>query len=256
MSFFGRIGDRIRRTFSASYKVPTQEQIRQVERGETWFRDWDWESFMASYFAGTRYIPGIGLGVITWPYVSMWERVWGAIPIEDYSKYREYATKDPFIRATLDLHTMMAVSQGFELDYPIDMVVDDMMNFLRKHDFFNLLKILVKDMLLFGNSYCEIVRTWICPTHGHDLEALKPSYEVETPSGEKVWYTDRMDVAEKHKQMYPDHELINPYGEITRLKPLDPFFMRVRRDAWEIFSVMLNFILFQSSRSSQTKYFT
>ena len=232
MSFFKGVSDRIKRTFSASYKQPPSEQVRQAERGEAWYRDFDWESFMASYFAGTRYIPGVGLGLITYPYVSVWEKVWGAVPIEDYSKYREYMTKDPFIRATLDLHTMMCTSGGFELDYPIDMVIEDMMNFLRRHDFINILKILVRDTLTFGNAYCEIVRVWMCTSQDHDLEQLKPSYEIEGADGKKVWYTDRMDVAEKHKELYPDHELINPYGEIVRLKPLDPYFMRVRRDAW------------------------
>ncbi|MGB9614837.1 MAG: phage portal protein [Fervidobacterium sp.] len=230
MSFFKGVASRIRKTFSASYKPPPEDQIKQIERGEAWFREFDWESFMGSYFAGTRFLPGAGLGLVTYPYVSIWEKIWGAVTVEDYSKYREYATKDPFIRATLDLHTMMAVSQGFELDYPIDMVVEDVMNFLRKHDFFNLLKILVKDCLLFGNSYCEIVRVWMCPHEGHDMQQLQNSYETELDTGQKIWWTDRMEVAEKHKEMYPDHEMINPYGEIVRLKPLDPYFMRVRRD--------------------------
>ena len=142
-------------------------------------------------------------------------------------------TQEPFIRATIDFHTQMTISQGYELDYPLDTVVRDVKAFLDRHDFINLLKIMVKDMLVFGNSYTEVVRTWYCHETGHDLTALRISYETTSADGStRYWWTDRLDVAAKHDKMYPTHKLENPYGEITRFKPLDPMYMRVRRDAY------------------------
>ncbi len=214
-------------TLSASYKPPTEVQIGQIERGEAWWRDFAWEEY------ATKELPGLGLGFTVYPYVAVWEKIWGAVPTEDYEKYKQYYVQEPFIRATIDFHTQMTISQGYELDYPLPTVIQDVKQFLERHDFLNLLKIMVKDMLVFGNSYTEVVRTWYCPETGHDLEALRISYETDGKEGKKgYWWTDRMDIAARHDKMYPTHKLENPYGEVTRFKPLDPMYMRVRRDAY------------------------
>jgi hypothetical protein len=211
----------------ASYKPPLESQIGQIDRGEAWWRDFAWEEY------ATKDLPGLGLGFTVYPYVAVWEKIWGAVPTEDYEKYKQYYVQEPFIRATIDFHTQMTISQGYELDYPLDTVVNDVKKFLDRHDFLNLLKIMVKDMLVFGNSYTEIVRTWFCHETGHDLAALRISYETTSKDGDtKYWWTDRVDVAQKHNEMYPTHKLENPYGEIVRFKPLDPMYMRVRRDAY------------------------
>lgn len=229
-----RINPRSSPTLAFSYKPPYQSQVTQVERGEAWWRDFQWEEY------ATKFIPGLGLGFTVYPYVAIWEKVWGAVPTEDYQKYKQLYTQEPFIRATIDLHTFNVVGAGFELDYPIPEVVKDLTEFLKRHDWQNLEKIMVREHLIFGNSYTEIVRTWMCPQTGHDLEALRISYELETtPEKPGFWWTDRMDVADRHNKLYPDHKLANPYGEIERLKPLDPMYMRVRRDA---FGTILGYI--------------
>jgi hypothetical protein len=212
---------------AASYKPPAEQQMAQIERGEAWWRDFAWEEY------ATKELPGLGLGFTVYPYVAVWEKIWGAVPTEDYQKYKQYYTQEPFIRATIDFHTQMTISQGYELEYPLKTVVDDVKAFLDRHDFLDLMKIMIKDMLVFGNSYTEVVRTWVCHQMGHNLEELRISYEVAPKEGKiGFWWTDRMDVADKHNKLYPTHKLENPYGEITRLKPLDPMYMRVRRDAY------------------------
>lgn len=216
----------LNRFVASTYKPPAREQVKQGERGEAWWRDFAWEEY------ATQYLPGLGLAFSVYPYVAVWEKIWGAIPTEDYVKYKRYYTQEPFIRATIDLHTMMAFSQGYEIDYPIDEVVEDVKEFLERHDFLNGLKILGKDVLTFGNAYIEVVRLWICPHTGHDLTKLRVSFEEQNKEGKGWWWTDRMDVVYRHNEMYPEHELENPYGEIVRLKYLDPSYMRVRRDAY------------------------
>jgi hypothetical protein len=214
-------------TRAASYKPPLESQLGQIDRGEAWWRDFAWEEY------ATKDLPGLGLGFTVYPYVAVWEKIWGAVPTEDYQKYKQYYVQEPFIRATIDFHTQMTISQGYELDYPLETVVKDVKQFLERHDFVNLLKVMVKDMLVFGNSYTEVVRTWFCHETGHDLQALRISYETEGKDGKPAyWWTDRVDIADKHNKMYPTHKLENPYGEITRFKPLDPMYMRVRRDAY------------------------
>lgn len=214
-------------TLAASYKPPLESQIGQIDRGEAWWRDFAWEEY------ATKELPGLGMGFTVYPYVAVWEKIWGAVPTEDYQKYKQYYVQEPFIRATIDFHTQMTVSQGFELDYPLDTVVDDVKAFLERHDFMNLMKVMIKDELVFGNSYTEVVRTWYCHETGHDLEALRISYEVAPKDGKPgFWWSDRVDVVDKHNKMYPTHKLENPYGEIARFKPLDPMYMRVRRDAY------------------------
>jgi hypothetical protein len=210
----------------ASYKPPISEQVQQQARGEAWFRNFQWEQL------ATTYLPGTGLGFTVYPFVAVWEKIWGAVPPEDYEKIKEYITKEPFIRATLDMHTFISISGGYDIDYPIDTVKEDVRKFLEKHDFINLLKVIVRDGLAFGNSYTEIVRLWICPHIDHNLSSLQPSYEKKKVDGTGWWWSDRMDVVNHHNEMYPDHKLENPFGEIVRLKPLDPTWMRVRRDAY------------------------
>jgi hypothetical protein len=214
-------------TLSASYKPPIEQQIGQIDRGEAWWRDFSWEEY------ATKELPGLGLGFTVYPYVAVWEKIWGAVPTEDYQKYKQYYTQEPFIRATIDFHTQMTISQGYELEYPLKTVVEDVKKVLARHNFIGLMSIMIKDMLVFGNSYTEVVRTWFCQEPEHDLESLRISYQIEPKNGHVgYWWTDRVDVADKHNKLYPDHKLENPYGEITRFKPLDPMYMRVRRDAY------------------------
>jgi intein/homing endonuclease len=138
-----------------------------------------------------NFIDAMGLIVAhqtVYPYTAVWEKIWGAVPAEDYAKYKQLYVQEPFIRATIDLHVFMAVTQGYELDYPVDTVINDVKAFLDRHDFLNLLKILVREALIFGNSYAEIVRTWFCPQLGHDLEALRISYEEKFADGKGYWW--------------------------------------------------------------------
>jgi|SRR5579875_104434 hypothetical protein len=216
-------------TFTASYKPPTWSQYEQADRGEAWWRQYAWEEY------ATKTLPGLGLGFTVYPYIAIWEKIWGAVPTEDYGKYKQLFVQDPLVGQTIILHSIMTLGQGFDIEYPLDMVKRDVEAFFHRHDIFNLLKIVVSNQLLFGNAYVEVVRTWVCPETGHDLEALRVSWEMDySPETGKggYWWTDRMDVAYKHNLLYPSHKLVNPYGEILRLRPLDPSYMRVRRDAY------------------------
>jgi hypothetical protein len=210
----------------ASYKPPASEQVKQAERGEAWWRDMDWTSAYAA-----NQLPGVGLGFVVYPYMAVWEKIWGAVPTEDYAKYKQLITQDPLINETIWMHTINTVAQGFDLDYPLDIVINDVKQFLERHGFNQLLRIMVREHLIFGNSYVELIRMWICPQSGHDITLLRPSYEIQGETG-PFWWTERMDVVFKHNELYPDHVLENPYGELIRFKPLDSEYMRVRRDAY------------------------
>jgi hypothetical protein len=183
-----------------------------------------------------NFVDAMGLIVAhqtVYPFVAVWEKVWGAVPMDDFAKYKTYFIQEPFISSTINSHVDNTLSTGFEIDYPLKEVQDDIMHFLERHDFFNLLKAVLKDMLVMGNAYMEVVRMWICPEgENHDMNQLMVSYVTTDLNGRKYWWTNRLEVVAKHNELYPEHRLENPYGEITRLVPLDPTYMRVRRDSY------------------------
>jgi hypothetical protein len=209
--------------FGASYKPTSNVQIRQAEY-EGAFREDYWEAL------ATRVMPGLGLGYTAIPYITMWEKLWGVTPIEDLHKYRELFAEVPFINSAINMHMTMAVSKGFTLEYDgPQTVVDEIQRFLRKHDFEELLKVMISDLLQMGNCYVEVARLWQCtnddPAHA-EIEGWRQDPVTQS------WYTERMEGVKYHHDKFPNHELLNPYGVVSRMKFLDPEFMRVRRDAY------------------------
>lgn len=195
-------------SLKAAYrKAPTAIQEQDVETGWQQWRD---ESYWASY--ANKYMPDLGLGFTVSPWVTAWELIWGATPIQDLAKYKELSQKVPYIYAALMLQANLATSRGFQIrwDGPEE-VVDYLQEHVQKHDFRGLFKVVFYDEMRYGSSYFEVVRKFEC---------VSKDYEG-----------DRREEAQAHIEE-TGHKLVNPYGRITYYKVLDPVYMRVRRNAW------------------------
>jgi hypothetical protein len=139
----------------AQRQVPPEISRRQIE--EEVPVSWKADNMLWGYVQ--RYmLKGSGAGFVTPPYTAYWERMWGAVPIEDLPKYKDLYTFTPYIKACIDVTINLAISNGFELEGGDDAVREWLTDWLDEHNFLQTLRIIGTDMLVFGNGVFEICR--------------------------------------------------------------------------------------------------
>jgi hypothetical protein len=187
MSF---IADKIRKGFNslkhvanrfvAQRKVPPEISRRQIE--EEIPVSWKADNMLWGYV--TRYmLKGSGAGFVTPPYTAVWERIWGAVPIEDLPKYKDLYAFTPYIKASLDVTVNLAISNGFELEGGDDAVREWLSDWVDEHNILQTLRIIATDMLVFGSAYLELCRdedtgkfTWLKPLDPVHLRVRRDAY--------------------------------------------------------------------------------
>ena len=157
----------VRARFVAQRPVPPDISKRQIEEEipVSWKKDGDLYGYVNRYM-----LKGSGAGFVTPPYSAIWEKVWGATPIEDLPKYKDLYTFTPYIKAAIDVTVNLAISNGFELDGGDDAVREWLSDWLDEQNILHTLRIVATDMLVFGNAFIEICRdettgkvTWLKP---------------------------------------------------------------------------------------------
>ena len=103
MSFTSRIRkgfEAARSRFSAQRSVPPQVSKQQIkdEIPVTWEKDANLLGYVNKYM-----LKGSGAGFVVPPYTAYWERLWGAMPIEDLPKYKDLYTFTSYIKAAIDV---------------------------------------------------------------------------------------------------------------------------------------------------------
>jgi len=142
-------------SFSAQRKVPADISRRQME--EEIPVSWKADSMLWGYV--TKYmLKGSGAGFVTPPYTAYWERLWGAVPIEDLPKYKDLYAFTPYIKASIDVTVNLAVSNGFELQGGDDAVREWLTDWLDEQNILQTLRVIATDMLVFGSGYMEVCR--------------------------------------------------------------------------------------------------
>jgi hypothetical protein len=146
---------RFRGRFLAQRQVPPEVSRRQIE--EEVPVSWKADQMLWGYVQ--RYmLKGSGAGFVTPPYTAYWERMWGAVPIEDLPKYKDLYAFTPYVKACIDVTVNLAISSGFELEGGDDAVCEWLMDWLDEHNTLQTLRITATDMLVFGNGEFEICR--------------------------------------------------------------------------------------------------
>ena len=145
----------VRSRFVAQRNVPPEISKQQIkdEIPVTWEKDNQLWGYVSKYM-----LKGSGAGFVTPPYSSLWERVWGAVPIEDLPKYKDLYNFTPYIKAAIDVTVNLAISNGFELDGGDDAVREWLADWLDEQNILHTLRIVATDMLVFGNAFIEICR--------------------------------------------------------------------------------------------------
>jgi hypothetical protein len=130
----------------------SERQIRE-EIPVGWRRDSGLWGYVNKYMIG-----GTGAGFVVPPYTAIWERIWGAVPIEDLPKYKDMYTFTPYIKAAVDVTTNLALSNGFELEGGKQNVREWLTDWLDEQNILETLRIESVDMQVFGNAMLELCR--------------------------------------------------------------------------------------------------
>jgi hypothetical protein len=157
--------------FVAQRQVPPEISKKQIE--EEIPVSWKADNMLWGYV--TRYmLKGSGAGFVTPPYTAYWERLWGAVPIEDLPKYKDLYAFTPYIKACIDVTVNLAISNGFELEGGDEAVREWLTDWLDEHNILQTLRITGTDMLVFGNGEFEICREEGMPPEEWWLKPLDP----------------------------------------------------------------------------------
>jgi hypothetical protein len=155
----------------AQRDVPPDISQRQIEE-EVPF-NWKVDETLWGYV--NRYmLKGSGAGFITPPYTAYWDRIWGAMPIEDLPKYKDLYTFTPYIKASIDVTVNLALSNGFELQGGEDVVREWLTDWFDEHNVLQTLRVSATDMLVFGTSFTEICKDNALPPEEWQLKPLDP----------------------------------------------------------------------------------
>jgi intein/homing endonuclease len=183
--------------------------------------------------------PASGYGYTQSPYISQWTKMWGVNPLTDLPKYRMMYRTVPIIKKAVDKTVSTAISKGFELDLPPETEHrEDILAYLKswidqQGDFKIHLQMLASDALTYGNAYAEIVYDEINVTEEHSTDTEFQRVEIPDPHedykiGEHgIPYLPTVSYNGDGKYLK-----VAAMGNPVWIKPLDPLWMRVRRDSY------------------------
>ncbi len=183
--------------------------------------------------------PASGYGYTQSPYISQWTKMWGVNPLTDLPKYRMMYRTVPIVKKAIDKTVATAISKGFELDLPPEIEHrEDILLYLKswldqQQDFKVHLQMLASDALTYGNAYAEIVYDEIDVTEEHSTDPEFQRVEIPDPHedykiGEHgIPYLPTVNYNGNGKYLN-----VSAKGNPVWIKPLDPLWMRVRRDSY------------------------
>ena len=132
----------------------------------------------------SRYtLKSAGIGFVTPPYSSLYDRIWGITPVDDLPKLQALYEYNPYIAASVDVRVNLTVSNWLELEGGNSTFNDYLSEWLDSHNVPSVARIQENNALVNGFSVTELCRD-------------EDNQRVE-------W-----------------------------LKPLDPLYVRIRRDAY------------------------
>lgn len=189
--------------FKADRQIPDEDAIRyqQGEIPDDWMKT-------PTYFDSIKKPPDSGMGYVQSPYASWYTKIYGVVPIADYSNYRSMYRTVPVIKAAIDTTVNCVCGKGFDFITEDEDVKEYITDYFNKLNSTELLHIIAHDCLVYGNAFVELCYEKIEET------------EVEIP---KEWLKE-FPFKEKTYKHYKGT------GKVVWLKPLDAYYMRCRRD--------------------------
>jgi len=183
--------------------------------------------------------PKSGYGYVQSPYTSFFTKMWGVNPLTDLPKYRMMYRTVPIIKKAIDKTVATAISKGFEIE--LDVTVENRETILgylkswleQQEDFKVHLQMLASDALTYGNAYAEIVYDETEVTEEMSDEPEFQRVEIPDPMENFSMGTDGIPTIKTVTYQGTGRYLnISAQGNPVWIKPLDPLWMRVRRDSY------------------------
>src|SRR5437899_2614644 len=101
--------------------------------------------------------PGSGFGYIYPPYYSIYNLVYGLLPIADLPKYRILYRGEPDLKAGIDLIVNLATAKGFTVEYEHEASRKMIEDVIDRVDLGPAFQIIARDSLIFGNAFLEVI---------------------------------------------------------------------------------------------------
>jgi len=183
--------------------------------------------------------PESGYGYTQSPYISQWTKMWGVSPITDLPKYRLMYRTVPVVKKAIDKTVATAISKGFmlELDPGVENreeILEYLQSWINQQENFKLtLQMIASDALTYGNAYAEIVydEKSVTEEFSNDMEF----HRVEIPDPHEDYKIGEHGVPYLPTVNYNGNGRylqVSSKGNPVWVKPLDPLWMRVRRDSY------------------------
>lgn len=185
----------------------------------------------------TEVVPQSGLGYVQSPYISQWTKMWGVYPLGDLSKFRMMFRTVPIVKKAVEKTVSATVAKGFKLELSEEVDRrEEILKYLQdwisqQQDFKLTLRMILTDMLVYGSAFCEIVYDEIDTEEKYSDEFTQ--YKIPDPHenykmGENsVPYLQEVTISGNGSYVEARAK-----GNPVWLKPLDPLWMRVRRDSY------------------------
>ncbi len=214
---------------------------------------------------GKKGVPeGSGAGFVQSPFQEVFSITYGVTPTADLFKYRKIIRSQPDVQQAIQLQVTMAIGKGFTIYHPKKNIQKYLNKFANDINLLQEMLVLGQDMLGYGTAFCEIrwsdrvkkkeqiykydgidvaaseVFKWdlnkkveetttpnivTCPIHGYvdSGEPVRDCKFCKTVAGSNDVFTAEIIKREPVEDDKPT---------ILGLKPLDPVYIRVRRDSY------------------------
>ena len=123
---------------------------RETEVPVAWRGDWSLMQYVNNYC-----LKASGIGFVSSPYTSLWDRIWGVTPVEDLPKFKALYSFVPRIQAAVDVKVNLEISNGFTLEGGTATFRDFLEEWVESHDLLDTMRSEEKDAQVFGSSYTE-----------------------------------------------------------------------------------------------------
>lgn len=180
-----------------------------------------------------------GYGYVQSPYTSFFTKMWGVNPLVDLPKYRMMYRTVPIIKKAVQKTVATAISKGFEIELVSDVpnrteILEYLKSWLEQQEDFKVhLQMLASDALIYGNAYAEIVYDETEITEETSDSSEFQRVEIADPSENFKMGTDGIPTLNTITYQGNGRYLnISARGNPVWIKPLDPLWMRVRRDSY------------------------
>jgi hypothetical protein len=240
------------RDFEARFLTDEERKNYDVELPVSW-REQPFQ-LLKNVFGVAEPPAGSGAGFVQVPYMDIYTKVYGVTPIADLPKYRQIYRNQPDVMHGIEMQVNLSVGKGFSIEHPDNDVVEYLENASEQLGLYRTMLVMASDMLVYGNAYVEICWDKL-------IEGKEPLYEIDGQAMTKDEivenFPDRLGDARpavakvgklildelKGEASYEKFETPQPFvaqkikkgkdaDTILQLKPLDPVYMRVRRDAY------------------------